>query len=145
MKRVGTQLREAVIIRAQGYCEYCLCPMNVSPDPFAVEHIRPKSLGGDNSPGNLAFSCNGCNNTKYNKVEAIDPVTATLVRLYNPREDRWEDHFAWNTETTHIVGLSAIGRATVNLLQLNREGVVNLRELLLNSGRHPITQLRKAD
>jgi len=36
-----------------------------------------------------------------------------------------------------MVGLTAIGRATISLLNLNREGVINLRELLRERGQHP--------
>jgi hypothetical protein len=36
-----------------------------------------------------------------------------------------------------IIGLTPIGRTTVEALQLNREGVVNLRRVLYAMGEHP--------
>ncbi len=36
-----------------------------------------------------------------------------------------------------IVGLTETGRATIVALALNREGVINLREVLMPRGLHP--------
>ena len=126
-----------VIARARGLCEYCGSPLAVSPDPFAAEHIIPQSLGGKTELDNLALSCYGCNNHKYNKIEGHDPVTDEIVPLYNPRRDIWKEHFAWDQDLTLMIGLTAIARATIEELQLNREGVVNLRRLLTLAGEHP--------
>jgi hypothetical protein len=123
--------------RAQGYCEYCRSPMRYSPDPFAVEHIVPRVAGGGNEPSNLALSCQGCNNLKFVSIEAVDPVTGVLVPLFHPRQQRWSQHFLWSQDTTVVVGRTPIGRATVERLRLNREGVVNLRRVLATIGQHP--------
>jgi hypothetical protein len=45
--------------------------------------------------------------------------------------------FGWSDDFTLIVGLTPIGRATVEALQLNREGLVNLRQVLYAMGIHP--------
>lgn len=42
---------------------------------------------------------------------------------------------------THVPGVTPIGRATVEALQLNREGVVNLRWVLFLVGLHPPEEL----
>jgi hypothetical protein len=63
-----------------------------------------------------------------------------VVPLYDPRRDRWHDHFAWSEEHTELIGLTATGRATIGRLQLNRAGVVNLRRVLLPAGIHPPTE-----
>ena len=123
--------------RAQGYCEYCRSPMRYSPDPFAVEHIVPRVAGGGNGPSNLALSCQGCNNLKFVSIEAVDPVTGVMVPLFHPRQQRWSQHFLWSQDTTVVVGRTPIGRATVERLRLNREGVVNLRRVLATIGQHP--------
>ena len=123
--------------RAQGYCEYCRSPMRYSPDPFAVEHIVPRVAGGGNEPSNLALSCQGCNNLKFVSIEAVDPVTGVRVPLFHPRQQRWSQHFLWSQDTTVVVGRTPIGRATVERLRLNREGVVNLRRVLATIGQHP--------
>ena len=94
--RVSQKTRQTVIERARGCCEYCRSQMRYSPDPFSVEHIVPRVLGGRNSPTNLALSCQGCNNLKYACTEAIDPLTGVLAPLFHPRQHRWSDHFAWS-------------------------------------------------
>lgn len=71
----------------------------------------PVSRGGGSSLENLAFACSGCNGHKYNKVTAPDPVDGKEVSLFHPRQQRWSDHFGWNEDYTHIVGLTATGRA----------------------------------
>jgi hypothetical protein len=86
--------RRLVEERANGRCEYCLSPLAYSPDPFAVEHIVPRSRGGSHRPANLAFSCQGCNSCKYTSTEALDAVSGERVPLYHPRQHRWQDHFA---------------------------------------------------
>lgn len=57
--------------------------------------------------------------------------------LYHPRTMLWNDHFAWSEDTTIVIGLTPIGRATVQTLRMNRAGVVNLRQLLHTAGQHP--------
>jgi HNH endonuclease len=111
--------------------------MRVATHPFSVEHIVPKALSGEASPENLALACQGCNNHKYNKTHARDPVSAAIVPLYHPRRDRWQIHFAWSDDFAIIVGLTPTGRATVEALHLNRSGVVNLRRTLYVLGKHP--------
>jgi hypothetical protein len=105
--------------------------------PFSVEHIYPRSRGGDSSRGNLALSCQGCNNHKYNHTEATDPATGLAAPLFHPRRQRWRDHFAWNEDATLIIGLSRTGRATVVALRLNRPELVNLRRILAGASEHP--------
>jgi hypothetical protein len=85
----------------------------------------------------LAWSCQGCNNRKYTSVEALDPVSGETVPLYHPRRQRWHEHFAWNEDYTVVLGLTPTERATVEKLQLNRAGVVNLRHVLHHIGAHP--------
>lgn len=104
---------------------------------FSIEHILPHSEGGDGNLQNLALACQLCNNYKYTAVSALDPVTGHITTLYNPRQHQWGDHFLWNNDFTLIIGKTAVGRATVAKLQLNRQSVVNLREVLAEIGKHP--------
>jgi hypothetical protein len=104
---------------------------------FSMEHITPLDGGGSDDLENLAFACQGCNNHKYTKTEARDPVTGALVLLFHPRTQRWRDHFVWSSDFTRILGVTPTGRATVEALFLNREGLVNLRRALYALGEHP--------
>ena len=136
-RRVTTQQRKAVAERANGCCEYCRSQVRFAIQPFSVEHIIPRSQGGETTLDNLALACQGCNNYKYNKTEGRDPLTNDIIRLYHPRQQQWRNHFAWNDDFTLIIGLTPTGRATVEALQLNREGVLNLRRVLYAMGEHP--------
>jgi len=95
--------------------------------PFSVEHIIPRQAGGETTLDNLALACQGCNGHKYVKTEGVGPVSGELVPLFHPRRQLWREHFAWNADFTLIIGLTPTGRATVEVLQLNREGLINLR------------------
>lgn len=131
------ELKNLVAERAKYICEYCLSQECFSPDPFAIEHIIPKSKGGEDELHNLAYSCQGCNSFKYNHTEAIDPGTGQKSPLFNPRVHIWPDHFTWNENCSLLIGISPIGRTTIDRLKLNRQGVMNLRLILYKSELHP--------
>jgi HNH endonuclease len=136
-KRVTPAQRQAVFARTRGRCEYCYTPDGFVPGSFAVEHIVPRSKGGRTRLDNLALSCPACNGHKYNKVEGADPLNRTLVPLFNPRKQRWAEHFVWSDDFTLLVGLTPTGRATVATLQMNQQKMVNLRRLLGLAGLPP--------
>jgi hypothetical protein len=134
---IPAALKRLVYDRGSGCCEYCRSQVKFAIDPFVIEHIIPTSRGGDSTAENLALACQGCNNYKYNKTTGIDPIDLQTIPLYNPRIMTWSEHFAWSEDASTIVGLTAIGRATVQTLRLNRSGIVNLRQLLRATGQHP--------
>lgn len=125
---VSSAQKETVLRRARGLCEYCRSPAAYSFSPFVIDHIIPKVRGGKTRRNNLAFACSGCNGHKHARVKVTDPLTGRSVRLFNPRRQRWEDHFTWNEDYTLVIGLTDVGRATVEALHLNREGLINFRE-----------------
>lgn len=133
--------REFVAQRAQGVCEYCQSPQDFVPDTYELEHIVPISLNGTNDLDNIAYACSGCNGRKGINLTAIDPQTGQEVSLFHPRNDVWEEHFEWNQDFSQIIGISPTGRATVDLLLLNRISCVNLRLALIAFGVHPIERL----
>ena len=130
-------LRARVIRRARGKCEYCQSPANYSPEVFEIEHIVPLSAGGRTILGNLAFACPACNRYKGKRQSAIDRTTGEQVFLFNPRAHRWAEHFSWDADLTEIVGQSATGRVTVELLRMNRSAVKHFRAALAALGAHP--------
>jgi 5-methylcytosine-specific restriction endonuclease McrA len=79
-------LRRDVEERAKGRCEYCQSPAMYSTQTFSLEHIIPRSQGGNTSLDNLALARQGCTNHKYNKTKASDPATRQLVELFHPRK-----------------------------------------------------------
>jgi hypothetical protein len=126
-------LRRTVRERARGRCEYCLLPdLLPSLIPFHCEHIRPRRHGGTDEVGNLAWSCARCNERKDTHLGAEDPDTGKLERLFNPRADRWQDHFEF--DGIRILGRGPVGRATIWLLEMNHERRLELRALLRKMG-----------
>jgi HNH endonuclease len=123
--------------QASGCCEYCKSPADFTTEFFSVEHIIPKAKGGSNEISNLAFACIGCNILKSDKTEFLDSVSQKIVAFFNPRIMNWHEHFMWDETFTIILGQTAIGRATVDALQLNRRQVKNLRRALIAIGEHP--------
>jgi HNH endonuclease len=134
---IPVALKQLVFDRATGLCEYCRSQARFAIDPLVIDHIQPVSRSGKTIAENLALSCQTCNNYKYTKTEALDPVTNQSVPLFHPREMVWEEHFTWNEDVTQSIGITPVGRATISLLQINREGVVNIRRVLAIMGYHP--------
>jgi HNH endonuclease len=137
MSRIPLPLRRAVQERARGLCEYCHSQMDVTGHEFPVDHILPKMLGGTDEIDNLCCSCSGCNTYKQARVQATDPRTGRVVPLFHPRRDRWDAHFRWSPTATRVMGRTAIGRATIEALRLNRPRLVRSRRIWAAYGLHP--------
>ncbi len=135
--KISAKLKKEIEERASGCCEYCMAQQRYSHDYFSVEHIIPSIKKGSSTKENLANSCQACNNHKYVFTEAIDPVTGKMVPLFHPRKQSWKEHFSWDETLSKVLGLTPTGRATVERLQLNRFGLVNLRLVLVDSKKHP--------
>ena len=119
MSASARQLRQRIAVQARHRCGYCLTLEVVSGIPLTLEHIIPKSRGGQDTEDNLWLSCRLCNEAKGVLTEALDPQTGTFTSLFNPRLQSWTDYFAWSGDSTHIIGQTAIGRTTVKALSLN--------------------------
>ncbi len=100
-------------------------PDQLQVERFHVDHIVPESRGGETTLDNLASACPPCNLHKWAHIESRDPETGETVPLYNPRVDRWDDHFQWSDANPfEIEGKTPSGRATVVRLQLNDPRVI---------------------
>jgi hypothetical protein len=113
---IPVALKQLVFDRASGLCEYCQSQARFAIDPLVIDHIYPFSRGGKTISENLALACQTCNNYKYTKIEAPDPITDQVVSLFHPRQMTWQEHFTWNEDLSQMIGITPIGRATVNLL-----------------------------
>ena len=134
---VSPKTRNLVAKRANRCCEYCRSQEAFSPDRFQIDHIIPQSREGSDEDSNLAWACGGCNNAKSDLVFAMEPDSQNPVSLFNPRVDHWNAHFRWSNDFLKIEGISAVGKATVDCLRLNRPNLVRLREVLKVAGAHP--------
>ena len=123
-------LRQLVMSRAGGRCEYCHLPQHAVYLPFHIEHIIARQHGGTDDSENLALACDRCNRHKGANLSSIDPDSLKLVRLFQPRHDRWSEHFLLSG--AEVIGVTEIGRATVNLLRMNSESRMELRQHLID-------------
>jgi hypothetical protein len=80
--------------------------------------------GGDDDPSNLALACQHCNFHKGPNLTGIDPESGNITPLFHPRNEGWEAHFELRDVT--IVGLTPVGRATVQVLNMNAAERVQL-------------------
>lgn len=116
--------------RADGRCEYCRIPADVSLLPFQVDHIIADKHGGTSDPTNLALCCERCNSFKGPNIAGW--LDGKHVPLFNPRSDRWQDHFEWQGPV--LVGRSPVGRVTIHVLRINLPYRVAMRAALLGEG-----------
>jgi hypothetical protein len=127
-------LRQLVYDRAQGCCEYCrTCEANTG-QTMQVDHIDPQ---GPDALDNLCLSCWNCNSSKHKATTAPDPETGASSPLFNPRTQRWSDHFEWVDEFTRLRGLTPEGRSTIERLKINRPAMTVARQRWVLSGFHP--------
>ncbi|MCI0457958.1 MAG: HNH endonuclease [Gemmataceae bacterium] len=135
MSVVSESLRAAVEERAGHRCEYCHLPTRGQVATFPVDHTIPQSSGGPTELDNLALACPHCNAHKWAHTDAPDPATGRTVPLFNPRHDRWEEHFGWlESDPAILEGKTRRGRATIERLQMNHPNMVDIRRLLLTLG-----------
>ena len=127
-------VRQQVYDRAKGCCEYCLTCEDNTGQVRQIDHIDPT---GDDSPANLALACWTCNNAKRRATHAPDPISGALVPLFNPRTQRWNEHFAWTEQFSLIAGLTPTGRATIERLKMNRGVLIVARKRWIAGGYHP--------
>ena len=124
--RISAALRREVRERARERCEYCLLTESQVFGPHEPDHLIALQHGGETSSVNLALACFDCNRLKGTNIASLDPFTGELVALFNPRTQKWTEHFQLNG--IRIVPLTATGRATERLLQMNIRRRLKLRE-----------------
>ncbi len=131
MSVVDSATRAAIVERAGQRCEYCQLPVRGQIATFPIDHPLPRSKGGQTILENLALACPHCNGHKWAHTDGYDPESNAIVALFNPRVDRWEQHFRWAPhDSTLLQGISSCGRATMQLLQMNHPNMVDIRRLL---------------
>lgn len=118
--------RRRVRSRAGDRCEYCRLPQEADQFlTFHIEHVVAKQHGGGDELSNLALACHHCNLHKGPNLSGIDAATGQIVTLFNPRAQRWEEHFELHDDL--VVGLTRTGRATVRVLAMNADDQRQLR------------------
>lgn len=131
---INAEIRRIVANRANNVCEYCLIAEEDAYFRFQVEHIISRKHDGSSELDNLALSCIHCNRYKGSDISTLKPNTEELIRLYNPRKDKWREHFDLNK--TFIESLTEIGEATTRILQINNDEQLLEREILIRQKRY---------
>lgn len=135
MSYIPNRLRNLVIERAQNCCEYCGLSQLGQVATHHIDHIIPVRADGETSENNLALACVSCSLRKAAKQLVTDPASGEAVPIFNPRRQVWTDHFRWND--VHLIGLTAVGRATVAALDMNRPILLAIRTEETFFDRHP--------
>lgn len=136
---IPVDLQRRIRERFENCCAYCQTAEHLTATTFEIEHIVPRSAGGETSYENLCLACPMCNRYKSDADSAIDPETGHAVRLFHPHRDRWADHFAWSDDATLLTGLSPTGRATLQALKINRSAMIRVRLMWVMMNEHPPT------
>ncbi|MEK7278149.1 MAG: HNH endonuclease signature motif containing protein [Chloroflexota bacterium] len=137
---ISKSLREKIAEQGGRRCGYCLTPESIVGAPMEIDHLIPESLGGPTEEENLWLACPICNLYKSDQIAALDPETGETIRLFNPRLQTWNAHFAWSENGEQIGGITPGGRVTVIALNLNRPTLARARRLWVNAGWWPPTE-----
>lgn len=116
-------------------CEYCQFPAEFAELPFEVDHIIAKRHRGQTVSDNRALSCFYCNRYKGPNPAGFAPATNELTPLFQPRNDLWADNFRWNGP--QLVGVTAVGRDTIEVLRINHLDAIQVRASLIAEGVFP--------
>lgn len=138
---IAVELRRRIVARAEEICEYCLIADEDTFFGCEADHIVSEKHGGRTDAENLAYACVSCNQAKGSDIGSIDWDTQAFVRFYNPRLDRWADHF--ELVGSRIEGLTPIGFATARILGFNTAERVLERQALQGTSRYPSTAAMK--
>lgn len=136
-RKISENIQDRVRQRANSLCEYCHASEQWQYVEFTIEHVIPVTKNGTDDLDNLALACFHCNRKKSDKMTVTDTQSGVELSLFNPRKDRWNEHFSWSADGLSIVGITPIGRATITALVLNRERAIDIRAADKAVGRHP--------
>lgn len=137
MSGLPESTRQRVRQRAGNRCEYCLSNQDYVMGILQVDHVTPRAKAGSDTEDNLCLACELCNQYKWTKTAGLDLESGETVTLFNPRQQKWHDHFTWSEDGTEISGLTACGRATIIALRLNNSISVTVRRNWVRAGWHP--------
>lgn len=135
--RVPEAARRETRRRAGGRCEYCRHGERLIGLAHEIDHVVPRARGGTNDLENLCLACSACNSSKGIRTSGQDRAKGEEVALFNPRHQRWDEHFRWTDDGRRIEGLTPCGRATVDMLDMNHPLAVAVRTVWVDIGLHP--------
>ena len=84
---------------------------------------------------NLAYCCPECNYYKGSDIGTFVADEETLTRFFNPRKDKWEDHFELEDGAIH--GKTDMGKATTQIFKFNEVERLIFRQQLAEMNLYP--------
>lgn len=134
---IPEETRKRVRAQAGNRCGYCRSPQHLVLGMLEIEHITCKATGRSDDEDNLWLACRLCNSYKGTQADGLDPETRLRVPLFNPRLQKWSDHFSWSDDGTRVLGRTPCGRVIVIALQMNNLISVMVRREWVAAGWHP--------
>lgn len=133
--KFSKELKQEVAFRAQFCCEYCLLRDAVSFYSFHIDHIKSVKHRGLSFIENLAYSCPDCNYFKGSDIGSFYDNDELIVRFFNPRKDKWNDHF--EIIEGAIFGKTEIGKVTERIFKFNESDRLIFRRQLITFSLYP--------
>lgn len=130
-------LRQQLLDADDHRCAYCHTTQANSGYPMVVDHIIPRSRGGETEFNNICFACHRCNEFKGSTRYFEDPLGGERTPLFHPRQQVWTNHMRWDETGIRMVGETAVGRVTLIALNMNNEVILDARRNWVRVGWHP--------
>ena len=136
MKRdaIPNQIKIEVALRAGFKCEYCLLPEEITFYSFHIDHIRSIKHGGLTLVDNLAYCCPDCNYFKGSDIGSF-ASSDEITRFFNPRKDKWEEHFHFSDGM--ILSKTTIAEVTAAIFRFNELDRLVFRRQLNQQNQYP--------
>ena len=135
--RIPRPLRGQALAKFGRQCAYCHTPTWITGGRLVLDHVIPRSTGGQTAACNLCPACHSCNESKGSQTTALDPETGVPARLFHPHQQVWREHFCWSEDGSILTGRTPTGRATVAALNANHADIVAARRWWSRFGWHP--------
>ena len=81
---ISVELRRQIRAQFTDCCAYCKTSETLTVATFEIEHIIPRSAGGETTFSNLCLACPTCNRFKAHRQVVLDPETHESVSLFHP-------------------------------------------------------------
>ncbi len=134
---VSENLRAQIELRAGGICEYCRIAIEDTYFGGEIDHIISLKHRGETEFENLALACQPCNRNKGSDLGSLSKSSKNLVRFFNPRADKWDEHFRVNSDA-EIESLTEIGEVTTFIFGFNEPERIAERKGLIQLGNYSV-------
>lgn len=107
-------------------CGYCGIHESEAGGELEIDHYQPQGCGGQDTIDNLVYCCPLCNSFKHDYWPTAKELTAGQ-RILHPKRDNLSDQITTSSDG-RLMGLTTTGKFHIERLNLNRLGLVALRQ-----------------